>query len=417
MKNATLITLIFFLFLIFSVPGVIASPLDMIFEPMRHIDIEDFYDNYHEMIDLVIFFVIFTGVSQAVFRKRFPGNPGKAMSVAIGLALSFSLVIAEHYTGFSLKSLGTIAGTILILLLAAMIFYLLKMFGVGSVTAGATAIIITYLSIRTTTPQTYNWMQANQIAPWIDLLLIITLIVGFLKLIQTITSPKSIPLRKAEPQLQNKNQNREPLPLLKKDAEELKNEKWAIKKNLRKNTKKGQKDEKNVTRKLYHILNLLRTSKLTSEARKQFQEDLRGISVRESDLQKRLNSIKQIDQELKNFDFEGFDTLKRQCDQLDEEGRKRLRQLIQQERVKIGAEQKIQELQEKINQQDQLFRRNLNQAINLLNQGKNPEATQSIKEAISLDQQADYLWDKLKRLENVLLNITKKELRELNKPK
>jgi len=415
MKNATLITVIFFFFLIFSIPGVIGSSLDMIFEPMRHIDIEDFYDNYHEMIDLVIFFVIFTGVSQAVFRKRFPGNPGKAMSVAIGLALSFSLVIAEHYTGFSLKSLGTIAGTILILLLAAMIYYTLRMFGVGSVAAGATAIIITYLSLRTTTPQTYNWMQANQIAPWIDLLLIITLIIGFLKLTQTVASPKNIPLRKAEPQLQNKNPNREPVPLFKKDAQELKNEKWAIKNNLRKNTKKGQKDEKNVTKKLYHILGLLRTQKLTPETRKQIQQDLRRISTRENDLQKRLNRIQEIDQKLKHFDLEEFDTLKRQCDQLDEEGRKRLRQLIQQEREKIGAEERVQELQEKISQQDQIFRRNINQTISLLNQGKNPEATQSIKEAISLDQQTDYLWDKLKRLEKALLNITKKELRELNK--
>ncbi len=57
----------------------------------------------------------------------------------------------------------------------------------------------------------------------------------------------------------------------------------------------------------------------------------------------------------------------------------------------------------------------MNQAINLLNQGKNPEATQSIKEAKSLDQQADYLWNRLKRLEKALLNITNKELRELNK--
>lgn len=88
-----IIVLLFFLF--FATRTVVGSPLDLIFEPMRHIDLEYLYNDYHEMIDLVIYFAIFTGTSQAVFKKRFPGNPGKTISIALGFALSISLVIAE----------------------------------------------------------------------------------------------------------------------------------------------------------------------------------------------------------------------------------------------------------------------------------------------------------------------------------
>jgi len=415
MKKTIIIGLLFLFFLLVANNVVVAGPLDLIFEPMRHIDIEEFYDDYHEMIDLIIYFIIFTGTSQAVFRKRFPGNPGKAMSVAIGIALSISLVIAEHYTGFSLKALGTIAATILILLLAAMIYYTLRIFGAGSVGAGTTALIITYLSIRTTTPQTYNWLQAQQIAPWTDLALIIALIIGFLKLLQTITTHKDTPILKLKERFTNQPQNPEPLPKSKQNAQELEGEKWFIKKKLKRNTKKGQKDEQKTTTKLQDIIKLLKTPRLSPKNRRQISKDLQEISEQESDLQKRLNQLKQTDQKLQDFDIQQFQNLKPQFDQFDKQGKRKLWQLVQAEREKIGTEQKIQKLQEKITQQDQLFKRYLNQAITLLNQNRKQQAAQWIRQAIRLEQESDSLWNSLKRLEDALLRITKKQLREIKR--
>jgi hypothetical protein len=416
MKRTIVVGIIVLLFLFFATRTAVGSPLDLIFEPMRHIDLEDFYNNYHEMIDLVIYFAVFTGTSQAVFKKRFPGNPGKAISVALGFSLSISMVIAEHYTGFNLKALGTIAATILILILAAMIYYLLKNFGTGSTTAATTTIIITYISIRTTTPQTYNWLQAQQIAPWTDLILIIALIIGFIKILTTITH-RDIPIQKIKQGFLNKNPNPKPLPISEKEAQNLKDEKWVIKKKLRKNTKKGQKDEQKATKTLSDILGLLNTPNLSPESRKRIAQDIREISERESDLQKRLNQIRSMDQRLQNFDIQEFQNLKKQFDQLDSEGRKKLWELIQEEREKIGTEQKIQELQQKINQWDQQFRGHLNQAINQLNQNKNLQAAQWITQAIRTEREADPLWRDLKGLENALLSITKKELKELKRPK
>ena len=416
MKKTIVLGIIVLLFLLFTTRTVLGSPLDLIFEPVRHINMEDFYDNYHEMIDLVIYFAIFTGTSQAVFKKRFPGNPGKAISIALGLALSFSLVMAEHYTGFNLKALGTIAATILILILAAMIYYLLKTFGTGRTTAATSAIIITYISIRTTTPQTYNWLQAQQIAPWTDLALIIALIIGFIKILTTITH-RDIPIQRIKQGFLNKNPNPKPQPISQKEAQNIKDEKWVIKKKLRKNTRRGQKDEQKATKTLSDLLGLLNTPKLSPESRKQVAKDMQRISERESDLQKRLNQIRSMDQKLENFDVQEFQSLKNQFNQFDDEGRKKLWDLIQEEKEKIGTEQKIQELQQRINQWDQQFRGNLNQAINQINQNKNHEAAQWITQAIRTEREADPLWRDLKGLENALLSITKKELRELKRPK
>ena len=93
---AVLIAIILLLFLTHS-PTVSADEniLDTFFRPFENLDIEKTYDQYSVFIDLIIYLLIFVGLSQAVLSKKFQGRGGKAVVISVGLILTISMIIAE----------------------------------------------------------------------------------------------------------------------------------------------------------------------------------------------------------------------------------------------------------------------------------------------------------------------------------
>jgi len=121
--------------------------------------LEDWWYDWHleELLesylpDFILAFAFFTSVVYAVLGKRFEQQrPAIAMSVAIGLALSFGLVWWERANNLSIKELGPIAVGFAILLLAFVMYQSVRMVG-GSwagagITIGATIIIAQLLGI------------------------------------------------------------------------------------------------------------------------------------------------------------------------------------------------------------------------------------------------------------------------------
>jgi hypothetical protein len=65
-----------------------------------------FYNTYSLIIDLLIYTLLFVGISQVTLGRHFPSRGGKAVSVALGLALAIGLVTSEQAMGFNLRSFG-----------------------------------------------------------------------------------------------------------------------------------------------------------------------------------------------------------------------------------------------------------------------------------------------------------------------
>jgi len=112
--------------------------------------LEELLESY--LPDFVLAFAFFTSVVYAVLAKRFEHQrSATAMSVAIGLALSFGLVWWEQTNNFSIKNLGPIAVGFAILLLAFVMYQCIRHVG-GSwagagITIGASIIIAQLLGI------------------------------------------------------------------------------------------------------------------------------------------------------------------------------------------------------------------------------------------------------------------------------
>ena len=88
--------------------------LEGLFRPFYGLDIPSFYGRYHPVIDFFLYSAVFVSVARLTLDKAFPGKPGKALAVAIGLILALSLSIAERNLGFSIRSFGPIAAGIIV---------------------------------------------------------------------------------------------------------------------------------------------------------------------------------------------------------------------------------------------------------------------------------------------------------------
>ncbi len=104
------------------------------------------------VIDALIYFILFVGVSQSVLGDKFKGSGGKAVVVAMGMALSVALVYWSLQTGFTLGSLGPLAAIMFVIIIAFFIYRLVK--GNEKVGAGLwMAIISVYVMIYVFFPE------------------------------------------------------------------------------------------------------------------------------------------------------------------------------------------------------------------------------------------------------------------------
>ena len=91
--------------------------------PLQMLDIGRFYLANPYLFDALIFFTIFLGVSAMVFKSHFGGRAGKAVAIAVSLALTIPLVLWEYYSGWyigmaqNLFFAAFVFGAIMILLL------------------------------------------------------------------------------------------------------------------------------------------------------------------------------------------------------------------------------------------------------------------------------------------------------------
>ena len=158
-----LIIIILLLFLTHS-PTVCADEniLDTFFRPFENLDIEKTYDQYSVFIDLIIYLLIFVGLSQAVLSKKFQGRGGKAVVISVGLILTIAMIIAEKNLGFNIKTFGPVAAWILIFLISTILFKSIKHVRAGNIASGSIAFVITYFIMRGLIPEFFDLMLKNK---------------------------------------------------------------------------------------------------------------------------------------------------------------------------------------------------------------------------------------------------------------
>ncbi len=129
--------------------------------PLANLPIADIYGQYSAVIDFFLYLIIFLGVARWTFEDRFKGVGGRAIIIGIGTSLALSLALAESWLGFSLRSLGLIAGLILVSLVGFLLFSLVHRAGAGLLTSVLLSAVVTYAGIGALAPVLLVWVNDN----------------------------------------------------------------------------------------------------------------------------------------------------------------------------------------------------------------------------------------------------------------
>jgi len=366
---------------------ITTNPLNQILEPFRGIDIAATYKDYYLFIDFIIYLVIFTGLAQFVFSKKFSDRGGKAISIGIAITLSFGMSVFSATTGFRLANFGPVAVGIIVILVGMLIFSLIKQIGGNTASSGIISFIITYFLIRSATPELYEWAGKNQFAAWIDSALLL-----------------AIPL--------NKN------PAIKddvdKEVKDLKQRETLEKKSYQAE-KRANKTEKTIDRDIGTIISLLNTDNLTDANKSAINKALNDIRRQDNRLTILLNQIKLISQKLEKWQIDGFRKLMVTYQKLSPEDQRRLKEAIQAEQQTIIKSRTIENLEKSINQKHQQFLKQLSMAINQMGHKNKKAAIYYLVQAQATEKESKYFFKQLKNLQKQLLQLTRAEIELVNK--
>jgi len=142
------------LFVVLLISPVYAAVFDLSYalNPLGGLNIAGFYLMYYQFIDAIIYLILFLSIAKFAFGKAFltpdkkPIKEGRMIAVAVGLALTFSMVIVEMNTGFYLGQLAPVALLVFLVVLAILLYNLLQGLFEGE-KAKAISASITYLII------------------------------------------------------------------------------------------------------------------------------------------------------------------------------------------------------------------------------------------------------------------------------
>ena len=145
--------------------------------PFSGFDMAQLYSRYGQIIDGLIFFPIFFGLTHFVFGKKYPGKSGKNISVALALMLTIALLTLENKLNFSIKSFGGLAIGLILLMTGYFMITLSISIGMKPVSAFCLIYSLMYLSIATAIPNLFDYIATR--AGWLNGILGIIFIISF----------------------------------------------------------------------------------------------------------------------------------------------------------------------------------------------------------------------------------------------
>jgi len=161
-----------------------AFVIETALSPFRYFDMATIYNAHTQIIDGIIFFSIFLGLSKFAFHKRFPGRPGNAIAIAFSFALTIALLVMERQFNFNIKSFGGLALGAIFLITGFFMISLTRSAGIKYVTSFCLSYALIYLSVASIMPNLFDYIASR--APFINGLLGIIFLISLFKTFQSL---------------------------------------------------------------------------------------------------------------------------------------------------------------------------------------------------------------------------------------
>ena len=380
--------------------------LDTLFRPLHDLRIIDFYTRNHYWVDFMIFLAIFIPVARLTIGKRFGGRDGRTVSIVIGVVLALSLSLMERKMGFSIRSFGPIAATILIFLVALIVFSLVKTAGSSRITSGAIAMIVTYFLMRAAVPSFFLWLESNRWTAWLHAVLVVAIAVSFFKLIKRIRLESQV--GSIGNSLGHLHSSSTDTP---RNTEMEREEASLIRTRLQRFTRKGIKQSKDIIEELEEMIRIVDEYGDTDHGRKLIAQRINQIRPRENLILKQLAFLKDLSRKIESFDTRSFKELKTRLNRIPPKERDTVTQEILLEKRKILSEEKLRELETVLERYDNDFRYCLRMTTASLIAHRPVQAGDWLSKAIECEKRAIDAFNEMKRLEDRLLKLTQIEFK------
>jgi len=370
---------------------------------------EQFYVHYSGLIDLIVYSMLFIGLSEATIGKRFNSRGGKAVVAAVGISLALGLSISARKLGFSLASFGPLAAGIFIFFVGFIIFLGIRSLRTGAIPAGSLALVFTYFSIRAVSPGFFDWMKSNPSMSWIHSLVLLAALISLYQIVKWI-----FPFKKKDlDTIKDKFRSGETEEVLYREINEEGQEKDMIESKLMDELKRIDNDTKNTYYFLNRIRNLIRYKPRNSETGiqiAQFLQKVTEIDHQDIDI---LNQLKNQIQSLSRIDLRRFQALRNRLKSLSPEEQKVIKVEIKSEWKKLGIQKTFTAFESESEMLGRQFEKCIDMAMGALKQKDLKAVDRWMLAGISLEKRRKALISRMQKMLRKLDKFTRIEINAL----
>ena len=372
--------------------------LDDILGPFRGFDLAATYARYSGLVDFVIYALLFTALAHLTIGKRFQGRGGKALTVAVALIMTISLLAVERTMGFNIASFGPLAAGVVVILVAMTLYFGFRQLGASHVASASAALIAIYFSTRAVTPQLFQWLADK--VPFIHAVLAIALLVAVWRLGAAAwpSGGKAAAETAARGLAGVKEAAREVFP-----TAEMRKERGLIKARLEPFTRQGRREHKAMASDLKEMQSIVTKHQDSPYAVSLMAKKIKDIRPKQHDLEVRLANLQALTKQFLRLDESVVARIKgKDFSKLSRKEQGLVRNIWLEEKAKINAERNLQVLESEAKKHLEGFGRAINMASASLRAGKPNECQMWLNGALKTEAAAGRLLKRMEKLEKEL---------------
>ena len=380
-----------------------------LFSVFSGFNIIEWYDRMPWFFDFTIYLILFVGLAQTIFQKHFSGRGGKAVIIALGIALSFGMVFAGRQYDFNLKSLGSVSFIIFLSLISIFIFKAIIKAGMHKGITVLLAYVFIYLAVLNIAPEFINTVLSK--IPFLRAVFYISIIIIGIRLISEIIGKNKLNTPfKSKPRIILPAEN------LSNEKKELIEENSSLHKQ-----KTNVRKEKQRSNKIEHNLNSLKD--LIMEYNKTGSSDIWGkirktvgiLLKKESKTKIKLSEIITRSNKIENLDLEILPELKREFTDIPDKQKIYVIKEIQNEKQKINIEERIKNIDKAITKTERNFKYCLQQILTTLQTGQFDEAAGWTEKAGHFEIQKEKQLKNIQKLDKEINRLNHYALKTVKK--
>ena len=361
------------------------ATVGMVVDPLVGLQPLSLYDRYHIFADFLLFSALFVSAAYVTIGRKF-GHSG--IAVSLGIILAVALTAAEPVLGFSVRTFGTLAILILLLLTGAALYHGITAFGLRRLPAAFLSVLLILLGVLVYAPKLSDIMQ-----PWLAIGLSVSMIYLIYRIVQFAAN------RDAAQQAQTPSVGvGYALPVPATD------EKVATKALLRGITRDARKDSTQIAGELAYLLKMLdriehpATRQLVARKLEEVPPKLHALRIRLTEIHRRAAKVQA-------FHSDAYANITREFGKLTREQREAVKQVVAKEFEQQQLAERLGQLEETTSRYEQELEADVDMAATLIRQGLTNDAKTILAKAIAREHDAEKTLKEMEAIENALTEV------------